>query len=91
MRVNWSPRILKQQPPVLHSEAVLHQKHARSLTMGFPGGSAGKESAHSAGDPVRFLGWEDPLAKGKAAHPRILAWRIPWTVQPVGSQRVRHD
>jgi len=28
---------------------------------------------------VRFLGWEDPLEKGKAIHSSILAWRIPWT------------
>ena len=27
---------------------------------------------------VRFLGWEDPLEKGKATHSSILAWRIPW-------------
>ena len=26
---------------------------------------------------VRFLGWEDPLEKGKASHSSILAWRIP--------------
>ena len=25
------------------------------------------------------LGWEDPLEKGKATHPRSPAWRIPWT------------
>ena len=43
--------------------------------MGFPGGSAGKESACNAGD----LGF-DPLEKGKATHSSILAWRIPWTV-----------
>ena len=24
---------------------------------------------------VRFLGWENPLEKGKATHPSILAWR----------------
>ena len=30
--------------------------------------------------PVRFLGWEDPLEKGKATHSSILAWRIPWTL-----------
>ena len=30
--------------------------------------------------PVGFLGWEDPLEKGKATHSSILAWRIPWTV-----------
>ena len=35
--------------------------------------------------PVRFLGQEDPLEKGKAAfwqystHCSILAWIIPWT------------
>ena len=26
--------------------------------------------------PVRFLGWKDPLEKGKATHSSILAWRI---------------
>ena len=40
---------------------------------------------------VRSLGWEDPLEKGKAIHSSILAWRIPWTIQSMGSQRVRHD
>ena len=29
---------------------------------------------------VQFLGWEDPLEKGKATHSSSLAWRIPWTV-----------
>ena len=29
---------------------------------------------------VRFLGWEDPLEKGKATHSSILDWRISWTV-----------
>ena len=29
---------------------------------------------------VRYLGWEDPLEKGKATHCSILAWRIPWTI-----------
>ena len=31
---------------------------------------------------VRFLGWEDTLAKGTATHSSILAWRIPWTEGP---------
>ena len=39
----------------------------------------------------RSLGWEDPLEKGKAAHSSILTWRMPWTVQSMGSQRVRHN
>ena len=45
---------------------------------------------------VQSLGWEDPLEKGKATHSSILAWRIPWIeepggLQPMESQRVRHD
>ena len=45
---------------------------------------------------VRSLSGEDPLEKGMAIHPSILAWRIPWTeelgrLQSMGSQRVRHD
>ena len=34
------------------------------------------------------LDWEDPLEKGKATHSWILAWRIPWTEEPVGLQSV---
>ena len=40
---------------------------------------------------VQSLDWEDPLEKGKATHSSILAWRIPWTLQSMESQRVRHD
>ena len=39
--------------------------------LGFPCGSAGKESACNVGD--LGLGWEDPLEKGKATHSSILA------------------
>ena len=48
--------------------------------LGFPRGSAGKESACNAGTWVQSLGWEDLLEKGKATHSSVLAWRIPWTV-----------
>ena len=40
---------------------------------------------------VRSLGWEDPLETGKAAHSSIRAWRIPWTENSMGSQRVGQD
>ena len=45
---------------------------------------------------VRFLGWEDPVKEGVSTHSNILAWRIPWTEEPVGLQsmglqRVGHD
>ena len=28
---------------------------------------------------VQFLGWDNPLEKGRATPSSILAWRIPWT------------
>ena len=34
------------------------------------------------------LGQEDPLEKGMATHPSILAWRVPWTARSVGLQSV---
>ena len=34
---------------------------------------------------VRSLGWEDPLEKEMATHFSVLAWRIPWTVEPGGA------
>ena len=40
---------------------------------------------------VLSLGWEDPLEKGMATHSSVLAWRILWSVQSMGSQRVGHD
>ena len=40
---------------------------------------------------VQFLGQEDPLEKGRATHSSILAWRIPWTIQPMWSQTVGYD
>ena len=45
---------------------------------------------------VQSLGWEDPLEKAMAPHFSTLAWRVPWTEEPVrlqsmGSQRVGQD
>ena len=45
---------------------------------------------------VWSLGQEDPLEKGMATHPSILAWRIWWTEEPgrlqsIGLQRAGHD
>ena len=36
---------------------------------------------------VQYLGWEDPLEEGMAAHSSILAWIIPWTEESGGLQR----
>ena len=48
------------------------------------------------GTQVRSLGQEDTLEKERATHCGSLAWRSPCTeepgsLQPMGSQRVRHD
>ena len=45
---------------------------------------------------IGSLGQKDPLKKGMATHSGILAWRIPWTLEPgrlssIRSQRVKHD
>ena len=40
---------------------------------------------------VQSLAWEDLLDNRKATYSSILAWRIPWNVQSMELQRVRHD
>ena len=60
---------------------------------GFPGGSDVKESDCKTW--VQSLGQEDTLEKEMGIHSSILAWKIPWTVEPgslqtMGSQRVQH-
>ena len=35
---------------------------------------------------VQSLGWGDPLEEEMATHSNILAWKIPWTVDPGGQQ-----
>ena len=64
--------------------------------MGFLGGSDGKASACNVGDPGSVPGLGRSLKKEMATHSSTLAWKIPWTeepgrLQPMGSQRVRHN
>ena len=45
---------------------------------------------------VQSPGQEDPLEKEMATHSSTLAWKIPWSEEPVrlqsmGSKRVGHD
>ena len=45
---------------------------------------------------VRSLGQEDPLEEEMVTQSNILAWKIPWTEEPVrlqsmGSQRVGYN
>ena len=64
--------------------------------MGFSVGSDGKKKKKKVQlqcrrPGVQSLGREDPLEKGRATHSSILAWRIPWTVESMRSERVRHN
>ena len=47
-----------------------------SVFLGFPGNSAGKESACNEGDLGLIPGLGRSLEKGMATHSNILAWRI---------------
>ena len=58
--------------------------------------SANAGDTGDAGTHVRSLGREDPLEEETATPSSILAWRIPWTeepvrLQPMELQRVRHN
>ena len=64
--------------------------------MGFPGGTAIKNSPVTQEMWVLSPDWEDPLEKEMATHSCIHAWEIPWTEEPSGlqstrSQRVGHN
>ena len=50
------------------------------VSLGFPYGSAGKESACNAGDLGLIPGLGRSPGEGKATHSSILAWRIPWII-----------
>ena len=52
--------------------------------LGSSGGSDGKESACSAGDPSSIPGLGRSPEKGTSNPHSVLAWRIPWTEEPGG-------
>ena len=58
---------------------------------GFPGDSTGNESTCNAEDLGSIPGFGRSPGEGNGCPLHILAWRIPWTVQSMGSQRVGHD
>ena len=62
-----------------------------SSLLGLPRWLSGKESTCqcrrcSQETWIQSLGRQDPLEKGLATHPSILAWRIIWTEEPGGLQ-----
>ena len=67
-------------------ERILHMDITRwsILKSGFPGGTAGKESACNAGDLGSIPVSRRSPEKGMATHPSVLDWRIPRTEGPGG-------
>ena len=61
------------------------------IFLGFPCGSDAKESARSVGGLESIPGLGRFPGEGKGYHSSVLAWRIPGTIQSMGSQRVGHD
>ena len=59
------------------------------VLLGFLCGSAGKDSVHNAGDLSSIPGLGRSPGEGERSS--ILAWRIPRTIQSMGSQRVRQQ
>ena len=57
--------------------------------LGFPGGSAGKESSCDVGDLGSIPGLGRSPGEGNGYNSRILASRIPWTEEPGGLQSMR--
>ena len=73
-------------------------KYFEDFIIGCPGGSDGKESAYSAGDPglIPGSGVFPGEGNGYPLQSSILAWRLLWTEEPgglqsMGSQRVGYD
>ena len=65
-------------------------------TLGFPGGSDGKEPACNAGDQGSIPGWGRSPRGGNSNPLQYVAWRIQCTEEPgrlqsIAWQRVRHD
>ena len=81
-------------PIILHivaDQALLNLALAHFSCLGFPGGSAGKESTCSVKDLGLIPGLGRSPGEGTATYSSVLAWRTPWTLWSMGSQRVGHN
>ena len=76
----WTPNANVPLPHRWSSDISDDSQRDPVTTVGFPGGSVGKESTCNAGDP----GSGGPLEKEMAICSSILAWRIIWTEETGG-------
>ena len=65
-------------PDQLSRLLIITSRFLTWASKGLPGGSDGKESACSAGDPGSIPRLGRFPGEGMATHSHILAWRIPW-------------
>ena len=73
---------------------MCYYEHSHFIDRVFPGGSGGKESACRPGDLGSIPGSERSSGKGNgsilfiitAEYSSLLAWRAPWTEEPIGLQ-----
>ena len=70
-------KLLKQSTTVVLYKIAF--KTRALLTVGFPGGSAGKESACNVGDPGSIPGLGRSSGEGNGNPLQYSCWRIPWT------------
>ena len=73
-----------------------YEKRETRNNWGFPGSSAGEESACNAVDLIHSLGWEIPWRREWQPTPVFLPGESPWTEEPgglqsMGLQRVGHN
>ena len=83
---NGKSRTAFQDQTTVHPAHLIFIYHIptpqASIVLGFPGSSAGKKKKNLPAvqeTPVQFLGQEDPLEKGWAAHSSILG--LPWCLR----------
>ena len=64
------------------------QRFLFRIILGFPCGSVVKNLPASAEDAGLYQSQEDSLEKVMATHSSILAWEVPWTVEPARLQSI---
>ena len=87
---------LEGKPRTPPSSRVTTRVFGSPLSGVLMGSRISQQSAGDTGLPVSRRPGFNPLEKEMAVHSSILAWRIPWTVEPgwlqsMGLQRVGHD
>ena len=94
----WGRKVCLQRPDLIkgfsHQVVVfllapIHPFVSWAAGADFPGGSDSKASAYSVGDPGSIPGSGRSPGEGNGNPLSTLAWKIPWTEEPVRLQSIR--